>query len=147
MATVISAGAVAGLTTVVVLTLLIGATRIIFAMARDDLLCSGALAKAYRDASHAVVISIIVTRSSPSSPGSCLSAYWRRWSTSARCRRSSLRSRWASSCCDDAHLKRGFRAPWSPFLPLLSAAICTYLMLNLTVETWLRFHLARHRGL
>ena len=36
-------------------------------------------------------------------------------------------------------LKRGFRVPWSPFLPLLSAAICTYLMLNLTVETWLRF--------
>ncbi|WP_414772300.1 amino acid permease, partial [Escherichia coli] len=37
MATVISAGAVAGLTTVV-LTLLIGATRIIFAMSRDALL-------------------------------------------------------------------------------------------------------------
>jgi APA family basic amino acid/polyamine antiporter len=37
MATVISAGAVAGLTTVV-LTLLIGATRIIFAMSRDGLL-------------------------------------------------------------------------------------------------------------
>mgnify|MGYP001098423824 CR=1 FL=1 len=39
MATVISAGAVAGLTTVV-LTLLIGATRIIFAMSRDGLLPS-----------------------------------------------------------------------------------------------------------
>ena len=36
-------------------------------------------------------------------------------------------------------LKRGFRVPWSPLLPILSAAICTYLMLNLTVETWLRF--------
>ena len=37
MATLISAGAVAGLTTVV-LTLLVGATRIIFAMSRDNLL-------------------------------------------------------------------------------------------------------------
>jgi APA family basic amino acid/polyamine antiporter len=40
MATIISAGAVAGLTTVV-LTLLIGATRIIFAMSRDHLLPAG----------------------------------------------------------------------------------------------------------
>lgn len=37
MATLISAGAVAGLTTVV-LTLMVGATRIIFAMSRDNLL-------------------------------------------------------------------------------------------------------------
>ncbi|MGQ4828417.1 amino acid permease C-terminal domain-containing protein, partial [Enterococcus faecalis] len=36
-------------------------------------------------------------------------------------------------------LKRGFRVPWSPVLPVLSALICTYLMLNLSVETWLRF--------
>lgn len=36
-------------------------------------------------------------------------------------------------------LPRGFRVPWSPVLPALSAAVCTYLMLNLTVETWLRF--------
>ncbi|WP_036325453.1 APC family permease, partial [Microbacterium sp. B19] len=36
-------------------------------------------------------------------------------------------------------LKRGFRVPWSPVLPILSALICTYLMLNLSVETWLRF--------
>ena len=36
-------------------------------------------------------------------------------------------------------LKRGFRVPWSPVLPILSALICVYLMLNLTVETWLRF--------
>ena len=29
--------------------------------------------------------------------------------------------------------------PLSPFLPILSALICFYLMLNLSVETWLRF--------
>ncbi|WP_316300776.1 amino acid permease C-terminal domain-containing protein, partial [Clavibacter michiganensis] len=29
--------------------------------------------------------------------------------------------------------------PFSPVLPIVSAAICAYLMLNLSVETWLRF--------
>ena len=29
--------------------------------------------------------------------------------------------------------------PASPFLPWLSAAICLFLMINLTTETWIRF--------
>jgi APA family basic amino acid/polyamine antiporter len=36
-------------------------------------------------------------------------------------------------------LKRSFRVPFSPWLPALSALVCLYLMLNLSVETWLRF--------
>ncbi|UCR90051.1 amino acid permease [Mycetocola spongiae] len=36
-------------------------------------------------------------------------------------------------------LKRDFRVPWSPFLPLLSAVLCLILMLNLSINTWLRF--------
>jgi APA family basic amino acid/polyamine antiporter len=36
-------------------------------------------------------------------------------------------------------LPRAFKVPWNPWLPALSALICIYLMLNLTVETWLRF--------
>ena len=36
-------------------------------------------------------------------------------------------------------LKRSFKVPWSPWLPWLSAAICLFLMANLTAETWLRF--------
>jgi APA family basic amino acid/polyamine antiporter len=36
-------------------------------------------------------------------------------------------------------LERKFRVPWSPVVPVLSALACLYLMLNLTVETWLRF--------
>ena len=36
-------------------------------------------------------------------------------------------------------LPRSFKVPWMPVLPLVSAAICLYLMLNLSVETWLRF--------
>jgi APA family basic amino acid/polyamine antiporter len=36
-------------------------------------------------------------------------------------------------------LRRPFRVPFSPVVPILSALACLYLMLNLSVETWLRF--------
>lgn len=36
-------------------------------------------------------------------------------------------------------LPRGFKAPWVPFLPIASVACSVWLMLNLSVETWLRF--------
>ena len=36
-------------------------------------------------------------------------------------------------------LKRSFTVPLSPYVPILSAVICSYLMINLSVETWLRF--------
>jgi APA family basic amino acid/polyamine antiporter len=36
-------------------------------------------------------------------------------------------------------LPRGFRVPWSPVLPVLSAVLCLWLMLNLTTLTWVRF--------
>jgi APA family basic amino acid/polyamine antiporter len=36
-------------------------------------------------------------------------------------------------------LKRGFRAPLVPFLPILSIVACVWLMLNLTGLTWVRF--------
>ena len=36
-------------------------------------------------------------------------------------------------------LDRPFRVPFSPVLPIVSALACFYLMLNLSVETWIRF--------
>ena len=36
-------------------------------------------------------------------------------------------------------LKRAFTVPFSPVLPILAALISVYLMVNLSVETWLRF--------
>jgi len=36
---------------------------------------------------------------------------------------------------------RPFRTPWVPVLPLVSAAFCLYLMVNLPLLTWVRFGL------
>jgi APA family basic amino acid/polyamine antiporter len=36
-------------------------------------------------------------------------------------------------------LPRGFRAPWVPALPIASVCACVWLMVNLTVVTWVRF--------
>jgi APA family basic amino acid/polyamine antiporter len=138
MATLIAAGAVAGLTTVV-LTLLIGATRIIFAMSRDHLLPAG-LARVHPTRRTPWVISIIVTIIVALVAGftrvGVLEEMVNIGTLSAfvlvsvgvivlRVRRPDL--------------PRSFRVPLNPWLPGLSALICLYLMLNLTVETWLRF--------
>ena len=34
---------------------------------------------------------------------------------------------------------KGYRVPMAPVLPLLSAVLCVYLMMNLTTLTWARF--------
>lgn len=34
---------------------------------------------------------------------------------------------------------RGYRVPFAPVLPVLSAVLCVYLMMNLTTLTWVRF--------
>ncbi|MFE6860209.1 amino acid permease [Nocardia sp. NPDC057668] len=36
-------------------------------------------------------------------------------------------------------LERGFKVPLVPFVPILSVIACAWLMFNLSVETWLRF--------
>ena len=36
-------------------------------------------------------------------------------------------------------LKRGFRVPWVPVVPIIGALLCFWLMRELTFETWLRF--------
>ncbi|KAA9107515.1 amino acid permease [Microbacterium rhizomatis] len=138
MATLISAGAVAGLTTVV-MTLMIGATRIIFAMSRDALLPMG-LAKVHPRLRTPWVISIIVTAvvalTAGLTPVGVLEEMVNIGTLSAfvmvavgvivlRRKRPDLR--------------RAFRVPLNPWLPAVSALVSLYLMLNLTVETWLRF--------
>ena len=36
-------------------------------------------------------------------------------------------------------LERSFKVPLNPWLPILSALVCLYLAMNLSLETWLRF--------
>ena len=138
MATLISAGAVAGLTTVV-LTLMIGATRIIFAMSRDNLLPIG-LAKVHPKFRTPWRISIVVTVACMIFAGltpvgmleemvniGTLSAFILVSIAVVVLRRKR------------PDLPRAFKVPFSPVLPILSALICFYLTLNLSLETWLRF--------
>ncbi len=137
-ATLIAAGAVAGLTTVV-LTLLIGATRIIFAMSRDNLLPMG-LAKVHPTFRTPWMISSIVTVICAITAGftpigvleemvniGTLSAFILVSLAVVVLRRKR------------PDLPRAFKVPFSPVLPILSALICFYLTLNLSIETWLRF--------
>jgi APA family basic amino acid/polyamine antiporter len=138
MATLISAGAVAGLTTVV-LTLMIGATRIIFAMSRDALL-PVRLAKVHPRFRTPWVITVLVTAVvavvAGFTPVGVLEEMVNIGTLSAFVLVSIgvivLRRK-------RPDLPRAFKVPWNPWLPALSALICIYLMLNLTVETWLRF--------
>jgi APA family basic amino acid/polyamine antiporter len=138
MATMISAGAVAGLTTVV-LTLMIGATRLIFAMCRDALLPMG-LAKVHPKYRTpwliTIIVTVIVAVVAGFTPIGVLEEMVNIGTLSAFVLVSVgivvLRKK-------RPDLKRSFTVPLSPWLPIASAAICTYLMLNLSVETWLRF--------
>ncbi len=138
MATVISAGAVAGLTTVV-LTLMIGASRVMFAMSRDHLL-PPRLAKVHSRYRTPWVITAVVTGVcalvAGFTPVGVLEEMVNIGTLSAFVLVSVgvivlRRTR--------PDLPRSFRVPWVPWLPLVSAAVCLYLMLNLPVETWLRF--------
>ena len=36
-------------------------------------------------------------------------------------------------------LKRSFRVPFSPVVPVIAALVCVYLMVNLSLLTWIRF--------
>ncbi len=137
-ATLISAGAVAGLTTVV-MTLIIGAVRVLFAMARDGLLPQRFARVSPRTGTPVfitVTIGTLVALVASLTPVGKLEEMVNIGTLSAFALVSIavpiLRKR-------RPDLKRAFRAPLSPWLPWLSAAICVFLMLNLTAETWLRF--------
>jgi APA family basic amino acid/polyamine antiporter len=138
MATLISAGAVAGLTTVV-LTLMIGATRLIFAMCRDALLPMG-LAKVHPKYRTpwliTVIVTVVVALVAGLTPVGVLEEMVNIGTLSAFVLVSIgivlLRRK-------RPDLPRSFKVPLSPWLPILSALICGYLMLNLSVETWVRF--------
>jgi APA family basic amino acid/polyamine antiporter len=136
-AKVISIGALAGLTTVVMV-LMLGQSRVLFAMARDGLL-PRPLAKTGPHGTPVritVLVAILIAVAASVFPIAKLEEMVNVGTLFAFVLVSAgvivlRRTR--------ADLKRGFRVPWVPLLPIASIAACLWLMLNLTGLTWVRF--------
>jgi APA family basic amino acid/polyamine antiporter len=137
-ATLISAGAVAGLTTVV-LTLMIGAARVVFAMSRDHLMprqlgrTHPKWGTPYR---LTIGIGVIVAIVAGVTPIGKLEEMVNIGTLAAFTLVSIAVPLLRKSRPD---IQRSFRVPWNPVIPILAALICVYLMLNLSLETWIRF--------
>jgi APA family basic amino acid/polyamine antiporter len=137
-ATLISAGAVAGLTTVV-LTLMIGAARVVFAMSRDHLMPKR-LGKTHPKWGTpyrlTIGIGIVVALIAGLTPIGKLEEMVNIGTLAAFTLVSIAVPLLRRSRPD---IERSFRVPGNPVIPILAAVICVYLMLNLSLETWLRF--------
>ncbi|WP_308820114.1 amino acid permease [Pseudonocardia alni] len=136
-AAIIAVGALAGLTTVVMV-LLLGQIRIMFAMSRDGLLPTG-LSKTNKRGtpSRATwLIGTVVALIATFFPAEDLEQMVNIGTLSAFVLVSVgvivlRRTR--------PELPRAFRTPMVPFIPILAVLACFWLMLNLSIETWLRF--------
>lgn len=136
-ATVISIGALAGLTTVVIV-LMLGQTRVLFAMSRDGLM-PRQLAQTGPHGTPVritVIVGVVVAIAATVFPIGKLEEMVNIGTLFAFVLVSAgvivlRRSR--------PDLKRGFKAPLVPLLPIAAIIACVWLMLNLTGLTWLRF--------
>src|SRR6202020_950192 len=134
---IIAIGALAGLTTVVMV-LMLGQCRVLFAMARDGLLPrqlakTGARGTPIR---ITVLVAVVVAATAAVFPITKLEEMVNVGTLFAFVLVSAgvivlRRTR--------PDLPRGFRAPWVPLLPIASIAACLWLMVNLTALTWVRF--------
>jgi len=134
---IIAVGALAGLTTVVMV-LLLGQCRVLFAMARDGLLPRG-LAKTGSRGTPVritVLVAVVVAATAAVFPIGKLEEMVNVGTLFAFVLVSAgvivlRRSR--------PDLQRGFRTPGVPWLPIASICACAWLMVNLTALTWVRF--------
>lgn len=134
---IISVGALAGLTTVVMV-LMLGQCRVLFAMARDGLLPRG-LAKTSARGTPVritVLVAAVIAATAAVFPINKLEEMVNVGTLFAFVLVSAgvivLRK-------TRPDLPRGFSAPWVPVLPIASVCACLWLMLNLTALTWVRF--------
>lgn len=137
-ASVITVGALAGLTTVVMV-MFLGQVRILFAMSRDGLLPRG-LAKTSDEHGTpmraTLIVGAVVALAAAFFPADKLEEMVNVGTLFAFILVSAgvvilRRSR--------PDLPRGFRAPLVPVVPILAILACLWLMLNLTALTWVRF--------
>ena len=134
----ISVGALAGLTSVVMI-LMLGQSRVLFAMSRDHLLPApiGKVHPKYRTPYRITIgTGVVVAILSGFLPLTALANLVNIGTLFAFVLVSIgviilRRTR--------PDLPRAFRVPGVPVLPIVSAVACVWLMLNLTGETWLRF--------
>jgi APA family basic amino acid/polyamine antiporter len=137
-ATLISAGAVAGLTTVV-MTLIIGAVRVLFAMSRDGLL-PRPFARVNRRTGTPILITLTI-----GSLVAIVASFTPIGKLEEMVNIGTLTAFGLVSLSvpilrrNRPDLKRSFRVPFNPVLPIVAALFCVYLALNLSLETWLRF--------
>ncbi|QRP47266.1 amino acid permease [Amycolatopsis sp. FDAARGOS 1241] len=136
-ANVISVGALAGLTTVVMV-LMLGQVRIIFAMSRDGLMPRGMAKTGERGTPKraTLIVGGLVAVAATFFPADKLEEMVNVGTLFAFVLVSAgvlvlRRTR--------PDLPRAFRVPGVPAIPVLAILACLWLMLNLTVLTWLRF--------
>lgn len=134
---IISIGALAGLTTVVMV-MLLGQTRVLFAMSRDGLVPRG-LART-GDRGTPVRITVIVGVAC-----AILAGFVQFGTLEEMVNIGTLFAFLLVSIGvvvlrrTRPDLPRGFKVPLVPFVPILAVLSCLWLMVNLSVETWLRF--------
>ncbi|WP_026360835.1 amino acid permease [Amycolatopsis nigrescens] len=136
-ANIISIGALAGLTTVVMV-LMLGQQRVLFAMSRDGLL-PRKLAKTGKRGTPVrvnILVGVVVAIAATFFEADKLEEMVNVGTLFAFILVSAGVMVLRKSRPD---LKRGFRVPLVPLVPILAIAACAWLMLNLTVLTWLRF--------
>jgi len=137
-ARIIALGAVAGITTVI-LVLLLGQSRVLFAMSRDHLL-PPSLAKVHprfgTPARINVLVAVAVASLAGLVPLSELAALVSLGTLLA----------FVVVCVGvlvlrrtRPELPRAFRTPWVPIVPVLGVLACLWLMVNLPLNTWLLF--------
>ncbi|MDR0959910.1 MAG: amino acid permease [Propionibacteriaceae bacterium] len=140
-AQIIAVGIIVGLTTVVMV-LLLGAVRIIFAMSRDGLLPRSMSITSGKTGTPVLItigIGVIIAIASAFFPIDLLGDMVNIGTLSAFVLVSFgvpiLRKRRREA---PEHLD-GYQVPFSPVLPVISGLACIWLMLQLNVETWGRF--------
>ncbi|WP_411346942.1 amino acid permease [Paenibacillus sp. WLX2291] len=138
IAWIVSLGAITGITTVL-LVMMYGQTRLLYSMSRDGLLSpvfSKISGKSQTPAVGTWVASVIIAFFAGFIPLGSLAEL------------TNIGTLFAFTVVSvgvivlrrtQPDLKRGFRVPWVPVIPILSAIGCVYLMLQLQALTWITF--------